>query len=65
MFPSKAAKGEKMKEMPNKDRNPTKRKGPVKEPVKEEEMVLERPRTSTDRASGGERTSTVTDGEDG
>lgn len=62
--------------MPNRDRNPSKEKGPVKEPKKEEPMVLMpetqnatpekgRPITSTEKAAKKPNTSTVADGEAG
>lgn len=59
--------------MPNQDRNPSKEKGPVREPIRGEPMILtpegevgvKGNPTSTDVAAGKTRTSTVTDGEDG
>lgn len=62
--------------MPNQDRNPSKEKGPVKEPKKEDPMVLMpdtqnatpekgRPITSTEKAAQKPNTSTVADGEAG
>lgn len=62
--------------MPNRDRNPSKEKGPVKEPTKEDPMVLMpdtqnatpekgRPITSTEKAAQKPNTSTVADGEAG
>jgi hypothetical protein len=62
--------------MPNRDRNPSKEKGPVKEPKKDEPMVLMpetqnatpekgRPITSTEKAAKKPNTSTVADGEAG
>lgn len=55
--------------LPNEDGNPTKEKGPVREPRKRDAQVLgdknRPPLTSTDRAAHRERTSTVTDGEAG
>jgi hypothetical protein len=62
--------------LPNRDRNPSKEKGPVKEPKKEDPMVLMpdtqnatpekgRPITSTEKAAKKPNTSTVADGEAG
>lgn len=76
---SMSPKGERGKmppKMPNRDRNPSKEKGPVKEPKKEEPMVLMpetqnatpqkgRPITSTEKAAQKPNTSTVADGEAG